>query len=243
MTFSCHIHGMHDSENRSIPPSAFTIMRRSSHSIIASTALASLAMAALTACSGLTLPPTEAAQAPAAIPAPTACCASFAQLPDTGTMRNQRVVALNRESAWFVLDGQLTPVSVWQLPLPRGEASMDLLALTPPLAEPGLPLKVGIPKLVFLDAFGNVLPSRLQGPRAEQSAEPQLRWTVDVPASAERVVIGLDLAREGERLGLSITEPGVSQVISGIRVDGAPVVTPVAVRVGSEGRFRVFFPV
>jgi hypothetical protein len=192
----------------------------------------------LAACSGLTLPPPES---PAALPTPTACCASFAQLPDSGLMRNQRLVALNRESAWFALEGQLTPVSVWQLPLPRGEAAMDLVAVTPPLAEPGLPLQVALPKLVFLDAYGNVLPSRLQGPRAEQSAAPQLRWTVDVPASAERVVIGLDLAREGERLGLSITEPGASQVLSGIRVDAAPVITPVSARVGSEGQFRVFF--
>jgi hypothetical protein len=163
------------------------------------------------------------------------------QLPDAGLLRDQRVVTLNREAAWFTFDGQLSPVVALQLPLPRGEAWLDLVALTPPLAEPGLPLKVALPKLVFLDGNGQALPSRLQGPRPELASAPQLRWTVDVPLAAERVVIGLDIARAEERLSLSITEPGLPQFISGIRIDGAPVVTPVDVRVTDQGQFRVFF--
>jgi hypothetical protein len=83
------------------------------------------------------------------------------------------------------------------------------------------------------------LPARLVGPLPEQGSRHQLRWWVELPGAAERVLVGLDSSAIGERRQLSLKEEQPPQRISGILMTASDKILPLPWLVTGEGQIRM----
>jgi hypothetical protein len=177
----------------------------------------------------------------AAAPAPfqpVACCGQqLTALPDQGLLRPGQVAQLGPASHWFELATGLAPVAAWQLPFPRGDAQLELVVPLQAQAEQ----RQAVPMLTvqFIDDVGQVVTVPVIGPRAEQASAPQLRWWVEVPPAAQKVIVGVDASEAGRMFTLNITEPGPSTLVSGIKIEGPAIVTPLALRASLTGRVQL----
>lgn len=178
------------------------------------------------------------AGSPAALP--SRCCQTLAEVPLQGLLRDSQTLALDAEATqWRPAPGVAWPVVGWRLPEPRQALSLELVSPLPTPRAAGATLPAPALAVHLLDALGQPLPAPVLLPRAEQARQPQLRWVLDVPAAAERVLFSVDPNQLGQRRVLQISEPGLSQVVAGIRIDGPAELTPVPVQGVAQGRLHL----